>query len=80
MISPDEIFGNGFTMIVDDQELQEHNQPQIDQMFDEISDVLAKYGLSISIVASQEDAMKFQGKIYLKQMMETLEGITNQNE
>ena len=73
MISPSEVYGNGFTMIVDDQELQELNQPQIDQMFDEISDILTRYGLSISIVASQEDAMKFQGKIYLKQILDHLE-------
>ena len=73
MISPSEVYGNGFTMIVDDQELQELNQPQIDKMFDEISDILTRYGLSISIVASQEDAMKFQGKIYLKQILDHLE-------
>ena len=80
MISPDEIFGSGFTMIVDDQELQELDQSQINAMFEEMSAVLAKNGLSISIVSSHEDAMKFQGKIYMKQMTEALERLVNQND
>lgn len=72
MLNNNEILGSGFTMIVDDQTCQDRSQDSINIMFQEIKEVLNRNGFDISIVSSQEDAMRFQGKILVNQMLEKL--------
>ena len=72
MLNNNEILGSGFTMIVDDQTFQDRSQDSINVMFQEIKEVLNRNGFDISIVSSQEDAMRFQGKILVNQMLEKL--------
>jgi hypothetical protein len=75
---PDEISGSGFTLIVDDQTCIDRDQQSINLMFEKIKSVLNEHGFDIAIVSSHEDAMQFQGKIYLKHLLERLEAINRE--
>lgn len=72
MLSSEEILGSGFTIVVDDQTCQDRSHDSINEMFQELKEVLNRNGFDISIVSSQEDAMRFQGKILVNQMLEKL--------
>ncbi len=73
MLSTDEITGSGFTLIVDDQTVEERSQESIDSMFQEIRNVLNNHGFDISIVANQEDIMRLQGRLLFKKMFDKLD-------
>ena len=73
MLTASEIIGSGFTLIADDQTADERSQESINEMFQELRDVLNNHGFDISIVANQEDAMRFQGRILFKKMFEKLD-------
>ena len=69
MLNVDDITGEGFTIVVSDNTFDtERTQESIDAMFEGIREVLRQHGFDISIVASNEDAMKFQGKILFETM------------
>lgn len=73
MISENELYGAGFTMIVEDMaalnDLEPQTQEQINIMFEEIREVLNRHNLDICIVASQEDAKRFQGRLLINDMI-----------
>ena len=73
MISVDEMYGAGFTMIVEDMaalnDLEPQSQEQINTMFEEIREVLNRHNLDICIVALQEDAKRFQGRLLINDMI-----------
>lgn len=73
MLSTNEIVGSGFTLISDDLTAEERSQESINSMFQEIRDVLNKYGFDISIVANQEDIMRLQGRLLFKKMFDKLD-------
>jgi len=73
MLNVNEITGSGFTLIADDQTADERSQESINEMFQELRDVLNNHGFDISIVANQEDAMRFQGRILFKKMFDKLD-------
>jgi len=73
MLTASEIIGSGFTLIVDDQTADERSQESINEMFQELRDVLNNHGFDISIVANQEDAMRFQGRLLFKKMFDKLD-------
>ena len=73
MLTASEIIGSGFTLIADDQTADERSQESINEMFQELRDVLNNHGFDISIVANQEDAMRFQGRILFKKMFDKLD-------
>jgi len=73
MLTASEIIGSGFTLIADDQTADERSQESINEMFQELRDVLNNHGFDISIVANQEDAMRFQGRLLFKKMFEKLD-------
>lgn len=69
MLNVDDINGEGFTIVVSDNTFDtERTQESIDAMFESIREILGQHGFDISIVASNEDAMKFQGKILFEAM------------
>ncbi len=73
MISENELYGAGFTMVVEDMaalnDLEPQTQEQINVMFEEIREVLNRHNLDICIVASQEDAKRFQGRLLINDMI-----------
>lgn len=73
MISENELYGAGFTMIVEDMsainDLEPQTQEQINAMFEELRGVLNRHNLDICIVASQEDAKRFQGRLLINDMI-----------
>ncbi len=73
MISENELYGAGFTMIVEDMaalnDLEPQTQEQINVMFEELREVLNRHNLDICIVASQEDAKRFQGRLLINDMI-----------
>ena len=77
MISENELYGAGFTMIVEDMaalnDLEPQTQEQINTMFEEIREVLNRHNLDICIVASQEDAKRFQGRLLITDMVNTVD-------
>ena len=73
MLTASEIIGSGFTLIADDQTADERSQESINEMFQELRDVLNNHGFDISIVANQEDAMRFQGRLLFKKMFDKLD-------
>ena len=73
MLTASEIIGSGFTLIADDQTADERSQESINEMFQELRDVLNTHGFDISIVANQEDAMRFQGRLLFKKMFDKLD-------
>lgn len=73
MLTASEIIGSGFTLIADDQTADERTQESINEMFQELRDVLNNHGFDISIVANQEDAMRFQGRLLFKKMFDKLD-------
>ena len=77
MLNIDEIIGSGFTLIVSDMTFDENrNQESINGMFQELQTVLNKHGFDISIVADQEDAMRFQGRLLINEMLKKLDSLT----
>jgi hypothetical protein len=80
MLTNDQIRGSGFTLIVDDQTTDERSQESINEMFQDLRNVLNDHGFDISIVADQEDAMKFQARILYKRMYNALEKLALQEE
>lgn len=80
MLTSDQIRGSGFTLIVDDQSADERSQETINEMFQELRTVLNEHGFDISIVADQEDAMKFQARLLYKRMYNALEKLAMQEE
>ena len=77
MLQADDIYGAGFTLVVEDlaamNDVEPQSQGQINEMFQELQEVLNKYNLDISIVATQEDAMRFQGRLLLDKMIHKLD-------
>ena len=77
MISENELYGAGFTMIVEDMaahnDLEPQSQEQINIMFEEIREVLNRHNLDICIVASQEDAKRFQGRLLITAMINAVD-------
>jgi len=77
MISENELYGAGFTMIVEDMaalnDLEPQTQEQINIMFEEIREVLNRHNLDICIVASQEDAKRFQGRLLITDMINAVD-------
>jgi hypothetical protein len=77
MISENELYGAGFTMIVEDMaainDLEPQSQEQINIMFEEIREVLNRHNLDICIVASQEDAKRFQGRLLITDMINAVD-------
>ena len=74
MLNVSEIIGSGFTLIASDMAFDEtRSQESINSMFQEIQEVLNKNGFDISIVANQEDAMRFQGKLLFDLMFKKLD-------
>ena len=74
MLNVSEIIGSGFTLIASDMTFDEtRSQESINSMFQEIQEVLNKNGFDISIVANQEDAMRFQGKLLFDLMFKKLD-------
>lgn len=73
MISENELYGAGFTMIVEDMaalnDMEPQTQEQINAMFEELRGVLNRHNLDICIVASQEDAKRFQGRLLINDMI-----------
>jgi len=80
LLTSDQIRGSGFTLIVDDQSADERSQETINEMFQELRTVLNEHGFDISIVADQEDAMKFQARLLYKRMYNALEKLAMQEE
>lgn len=80
MLTNDQVRGSGFTMIVDDQTTEDRSQESINEMFQRLRTILNEHGFDISIVADQEDAMKFQARIMYKRMYNALEKIALQEE
>lgn len=80
MLNIEEIIGSGFTLIADDQTCDERSQESVNAMFQELRDVLNSHGFDISIVANQEDSMRFQGRILFKKMFEKLDSLCRDNE
>ena len=74
MLNVSDIVGSGFTIITSDMTFDEtRDQASIDQMFKEIQIVLNNYGFDISIVADQESAMRFQGRLLFNEMFRKLD-------
>ena len=77
MISVDEMYGAGFTMIVEDMaalnDLEPQSQEEINTMFEEIREVLNRHNLDICIVALQEDAKRFQGRLLITDMINAVD-------
>ena len=77
MISENELYGAGFTMIVEDMaalnDLEPQTQEQINIMFEEIREVLNRHNLDICIVASQEDSKRFQGRLLITDMINAVD-------
>lgn len=74
MLNVDDINGEGFTIIVSDNTFdKERTQESIDAMFESIREILGQHGFDISIVASNEAAMKFQGKILFETMFDKIQ-------
>ena len=73
MLNPDDVVGAGFTVIADDQEVSDRTQEEINEMFVSLREVLNMYGFDIAIVATQEDAMRFQGRLLLNTMIGKLD-------
>lgn len=77
MISADELYGAGFTMIVEDMsainDMEPQTQEQINAMFEELRGVLNRHNLDICIVASQEDAKRFQGRLLITDMVNAVD-------
>ena len=73
----DEVYGAGFTLIVEDlaaiNDLEPQNQGQINEMFQELQEVLNKYNLDISIVLTQDDAVRLQGRVLFNTMFKKLD-------
>jgi len=73
MISENELYGAGFTMIVEDMaainDMEPQTQEQINAMFEELRGVLNRHNLDVCIVASQEDAKRFQGRLLINDMI-----------
>jgi len=70
MLNVEEMIGSGCTIIIDDLSGEERPQESINVMFQEIRDILNKNGFDIAIVASQEDAMRLQGRLLFKPLFE----------
>lgn len=83
MLDTKEIHGAGFTMIVEDMsvvnDLPMQTQENINTMFEELQEVLNKYNLDICIVASQEDAKRFQGRSLLNDMINKMDKLCLQD-
>lgn len=83
MLDTNEIHGAGFTMIVEDMsavnDLPMQTQENINTMFEELQEVLNKYNLDICIVASQEDAKRFQGRSLLNDMINKMDKLCLQD-
>lgn len=79
MLQADEIYGAGFTLVVEDlaamHDIPQQNQEQINTMFQELQDVLNKYNLDISIVLTQDDAVRLQGRILFDKMFKKLDSL-----
>ena len=81
MLPISDIIGAGFTLIASDVTFDEtREQTSIDEMFQELQEVLSKHGFEISIVANQEDAMRFQGRLLFTEMFKKLDKLTFQEE
>ena len=79
MINANEITGSGFTLIVSDPLFEERPQETINGMFQELQSVLNSHGFDISIVANQEDAMRFQGRLLFDHMFKKLDKLTKED-
>ena len=79
MINSTEITGSGFTLITSDSLFEDRPQEAINTMFQELQTVLNNYGFDISIVANQEDAMRFQGRLLFNEMFKKLDKLTKED-
>ena len=79
MINSPEITGAGFTLIASDSLFEDRPQEAINTMFQELQKVLNSYGFDISIVANQEDAMRFQGRLLFDHMFKKLDKLTKED-
>lgn len=79
MININEIIGAGFTIITDDLTTEKRNQEAINAMFMELQEVLNRNGFDIAIVASQEDAMRLQGKLLFDRMFKKLDALCRED-
>ena len=79
MINANEITGAGFTLIASDSLFEDRPQEAINTMFQELQKVLNSYGFDISIVANQEDAMRFQGRLLFNEMFKKLDKLTKED-
>lgn len=80
MLNSAEIIGSGFTLIADDQTANNRTQEEINQLFEELRTVLNNHGFDISIVANQEDAMRFQGRLLFQKMFNKLDKLCQEDE
>lgn len=80
MINANEITGSGFTLIASDSLFEDRPQEAINTMFQELQTVLNGYGFDISIVANQEDAMRFQGRLLFNEMFKKLDKLTKEDD
>jgi len=81
MLNVSDIVGSGFTIITSDMTFDEtRDQASINKMFEEIRIVLNNYGFDISIVADQESAMRFQGKLLFNEMFRKLDEMCRDHE
>ena len=80
MLNISEIVGSGFTLIASDMTFDEtRSQESINSMFQELQTILNKYGFDISIVANQEDAMRFQGKLLFDLMFKKMDKLVQED-
>jgi hypothetical protein len=80
MLNPTDIIGSGFTLIVDDLTAAERTQEDINGMFEELRTVLNNHGFDISIIANQEDAMRFQGRLLFQKMFSKLDKLCQEDD
>ncbi len=81
MLNVSDIVGSGFTIITSDMTFDEtRDQASINKMFEEIRTVLNNYGFDISIVADQESAMRFQGRLLFNEMFRKLDEMCRDHE
>ena len=79
MLLASEVSGQGFTLIVGDRAPLLNAVPQdqeaINQLFDDIQKLLAKYNFEISIACTNEEAMKLQSRLMFSKMFGKLEAL-----
>jgi hypothetical protein len=80
LLDSNDIYGAGFTLIVGDDSagmgLPKLDESELAEFEKQLQELLSDYNFSIQIICSNEDAVRFQGRMLINKMLNKMDELT----